>query len=433
VKPACQLGHGDRNINGVIDEYICRGGGFLFEASGGKWTMKGDCEWSAEQLTFWDRHGSKFQFPQYTQLPPAQHPAAAQPPPAVNSGGLPEHSVMLVARLIDPWNVYENLHQHFGAFTSSVILRNNRSSTLVAEMSPKRLSTNKAKRGSHIKDLWRATFGRVVGPNESFFAAELEVPLGSVHSWLPSPARQTPLTKRCGNASIAMAYADWLRHALVGRGKWTATRLATDSSSNGRPFLLVFLTRNNNNLKRRMSNEAELVHRLSREATQDRPARAVQVIELSGLPVAEQFRVVMAADGIVGTHGAGLTWLLALSGSCSTVVEIKAEGNYHYENLAYLFGKPHVFAPGTYWGATQFTAKIAAVVETVDAAESRWRRCVGERVGSTPSMSADGVSADSILPHEKQLSQTMQASAGPPWKYFDYHQAMPELAEPFDH
>ena len=75
TKPACQLGHGDRNVNGVIDEYICRGGGFLFEASGGKWVMKGDCEWSAEQLTFWDRHGSKFQFPQYTQLPPAQHPA----------------------------------------------------------------------------------------------------------------------------------------------------------------------------------------------------------------------------------------------------------------------------------------------------------------------------------------------------------------------
>ena len=224
-----------------------------------------------------------------------------------------------------------------------------------------------------------------------------------------------------------MAYSDWLRHALVGRGKWTATTHATDSSNNGRPFLLVFLTRNNNNLKRRMSNEAELVQRLRREATPNRPARAVQVVELSGLPVAEQFRVVMAADGIVGTHGAGLTWLLALSGQCSTIVEIQAEGNYHYENLAYLFGKPHVFAPGTQWGAQQFTAKIAAVVDRVDVAESRWRRCVGELVSSSPSMSMDGMPVDGMsadsMPHENQLSQTMQASAGPPWKYFDYHQA----------
>ena len=32
---------------------------------------------------------------------------------------------------------------------------------------------------SQIKDLWRATFGQVVGPTESFFAAQLEV-----HAWV---------------------------------------------------------------------------------------------------------------------------------------------------------------------------------------------------------------------------------------------------------
>lgn len=272
---------------------------------------------------------------------------------------------MLLGQLSDTWNIYENLAQHMMSFATLVALNASQETSLFALMSQKGFDRKVNGHKSQLLDLWSATIGKVVTPPTEFFASELYLPFGAEHSFVTiHPGRVEPIQKKCRGTPFAKAYAEWLASILIGgwpKRPHTAT------------FHVVF-HRRSSGLKRVMTNEKELLSALERRSGPP-PYRTITAIDNTELSVRQQYAAVAASDTLVATHGASITWLLALRPQCAQVLELGGD-SHHYANMALHFGIRHRFMPGPSHPTDKFEAKISEVLQGLDAVEVEWRACM---------------------------------------------------------
>ena len=173
-----------------------------------------------------------------------------------------------------------------------------------------------------------------------------------------------PIQKKCRGTPFAKAYGEWLASTLI--GGWP-------SRPNSPTFHIVFQSRASG-LRRVMTNEPELLKALER-TTGPPPYRTITVIDNTQLSIRQQHAAVAASDSLVATHGASVTWLIALNPRCAHVVELGGD-NHHYANMALYFGVHHRFVPGPSHGTGTFKANVGQIVKGLDDVEQEWRVCM---------------------------------------------------------
>jgi len=130
-----------------------------------------------------------------------------------------------------------------------------------------------------------------------------------------------------------------------------------------------------------MANEKDFIASLETLEMESDGGIVFSAVDPAEIPIGDQLKLFSTADLLMAPHGASLTWLVLQPPTCSQVIEFKATGNYHYENLAHYAGVSHRFLearPPMAWGSSTFNANVPGAVEAVVAAKANWEECVKE-------------------------------------------------------
>lgn len=102
---------------------------------------------------------------------------------------------------------------------------------------------------------------------------------------------------------------------------WLASRIKSILPSCTKPFRKLFISRSTA-LKRKCLNEDEIMSHLS--------PHGFELIDLSNMPVYDQLKLFSESSIVIGTHGAGLTNLLASKPRTHLVELLPSPGPYHH-------------------------------------------------------------------------------------------------------
>lgn len=254
-----------------------------------------------------------------------------------------KNMVYFPAGMLDEWNPYEGLHQHTAAYISAVGFGFPLNKSAVAFHGAVPTS-----RGFPLKGLWKMTFTAMWSNRETVCVDRLLVPVSAERSL------NTFHQPTCNDRLLLDGYRRWIASKL-------SARPPCDCVS-------VLVIKRAKHLRRHERNIDALVQGLNEVGSLDGPGPARRLCARTIIPhqleIPEQLEAVHSSHIMIGTHGAALTWLVALRRG-GHVVELGAS-QPHYRHWATALNISYtVVEMGIAWGTGSYSIEIPKVVSAV--------------------------------------------------------------------
>ena len=229
----------------------------------------------------------------------------------------------------DEWNPYEGHHQLTAAFMTARALKIPLKGASVGFRGA--VST---RRGFPLHGLWNLTFDTVIFSG-TVCSRRLILPTSAEHSF------NTWHQQTCDDPNLLQDYRHWIRSFL-------------DIQRPG--CFQVVLIHRPRELHRHENNIDDFATEIRKRKYDGRDV-CVKVLVPHRLSVKQQLDLVASSDMLIGTHGAALTWLVALPPH-ATVVELSAN-KPHYKHWAKALNVSYKSVrTGIQWGTQSYSIDI---------------------------------------------------------------------------